>query len=188
MIKCNLISKISIFSDSNVIGRIGGNIPELFLDKLDDIQGYKFYLTVQNPDDGHEYVTILIPERYDDMIDNNIYPNCSVKVFTHTFSDESNNDAFTIKHINKAAIVGYDKVESEEFDFITKTEEARLIQSEDYYFDALQKDGYKFFIQIDEDYYPDALLDGNYIFGYGALYLYKKISGGNIIAGFWQYS
>ncbi len=39
MIKCNLISKISIFSDSNVIGRIGGNIPEFFLDKLDDIQG-----------------------------------------------------------------------------------------------------------------------------------------------------
>lgn len=188
MIKYNLFSKISIFSDGNVIGRIGGNIPELFLDKLDEIQGYKFYLTVQNPDDGHEYITILTPERYDDMIDKKIYPNCSVKVFTHTHSDESNNDAFTIKHINKAVIVGYDKVEDEEFDFITKTEEARLIQTEAYYFDALQKDDYKFFMQIDEDYYPDALLDGDYIFGYGALYLYKNISDGNIIAGFWQCS
>ncbi|GJA02512.1 hypothetical protein ECV0102_28600 [Enterobacter cloacae] len=46
MIKCNLISKISIFSDSNVIGRIGGNIPEFFLDELDIVRGYKFYLTV----------------------------------------------------------------------------------------------------------------------------------------------
>ncbi len=188
MFKYNLISKISIFSDDNVIGRIGGNIPEFFLDKQDVVRGYKFYLTVQNPDDGHEYITILTPGGYDEMIDNNIYPNCSVKVFTHTFSDESNIDAFTIKHINKAVIVGYDKVESEAFDFITKTEEARLIQSEDYYFDALQKDGYNFFMQIDEDYYPDTLLDGDYIFGYGALYLYKNISGGNIIAGFWQCS
>lgn len=188
MIKCNLISKISIISDGNVIGRIGGNIPEFFLDKLDIVRGYKFYLTVQNPDDGHEYISILTPEEYDDIIDNNIYPNCSVKVFTHTFSNGSNNDAFTIKHINKAVIVGYDNVESEEFDFITKTEEARLIQPEDYYFDALQKDGYEFFMQIDEGYYPDALLDGDYIFCYGALYLYKNISGGNIIAGFWQYS
>ena len=188
MIKDNLISKISIFSDGNVIGRIGGNVPEFFLDKLGDIQGHKFYLTVQNPDDGHEYITILIPEGHEDMIDNNIYPNCSVKVFTHPFSDESNNYVFTIKHINKAVVVGYDKVEKEEFDFITKTEDARLIQSEDYYFDALQKDGYEFFMQIDEDYYPDALLDGDYIFGYGALYLYKNISGGNIVAGFWQCS
>lgn len=68
MNKYNLISKISIFSDGEVIGRIGGNISELFLDKLDNIQGYKFYLTVQSPDDGHEYITILIPERYDDMM------------------------------------------------------------------------------------------------------------------------
>lgn len=188
MIEYNLNAKISIFSDGNVIGRIGGNIPEFFLEKLDDIQGYKFYLTVQNPDDGHEYITILTPEGYDDMIDKNIYPNCSVKVFTHMFSDESNNDAFTIKDINKAVIVGYDKVEGEEFDFITKTEEARLIQSEDYYFDALKKDGYTFFMQIDEDYYPDELLDGNYILGYGALYLYKNISSGDIITGFWQCS
>jgi hypothetical protein len=121
------------------------------------------------------------------MIDKNIYPNCSVKVFTHPHSDENNNDAFTIKHINKAVIVGYDKVEDEEFDFITKTEEARLIQTEAN-FDALQKDDYKFFMQIDEGYYPDTLLDGDYIFGYGALYLYKNISGRNIVAGFWQYS
>ena len=74
MIKCNLISKISIFSDDNDIGRIGGNIPKFFLDKLDIVRGYKFYLTVQNPDDGHEYITILTPERYDDMIDKKHLP------------------------------------------------------------------------------------------------------------------
>lgn len=69
MIKSNLISKICIFFDSNVIGRIGGNIPEFFLDELDIVRGYKFYLTVQNPDEAHEFITILTPERYDDMID-----------------------------------------------------------------------------------------------------------------------
>ena len=43
-------------------------------------------------------------------------------------------------------------------------------------------------MQIDEDYYPDDLIDGNYIFGYGALYLYKNIDNNKIIAGFWQFS
>lgn len=59
MLKSNLIAKISTLPDGNVIGRIGGNIPEFFLDKLDIVRGYKFYLTVQNPDEAHEYITIL---------------------------------------------------------------------------------------------------------------------------------
>ena len=43
-------------------------------------------------------------------------------------------------------------------------------------------------MQIDEDYYPEDILNGNYIFGYGALYLYKNFALNDIIAGFWQYS
>ncbi len=42
-------------------------------------------------------------------------------------------------------------------------------------------------MQIDEDYYPDALLDGDYIL-VTVLCICIKISGGNIVAGFWQYS
>lgn len=45
-------------------------------------------------------------------------------------------------------------------------------------------------MSIDEDYYPDNLLNGNYPFGYGALYIYYKDNKDNIdvVAGFWQYS
>ncbi|WP_212995085.1 hypothetical protein [Elizabethkingia argenteiflava] len=122
------------------------------------------------------------------MIDNNIYPNCSVKVFSHLFSEESDNTECTINHINNTPIKGYSKVESDEFNFITKSEHPKLIQDESYYFENLEKDNYTFFIQIDEDYYSENLIDGNYIFGYGALYLYRHNETGKIIAGFWQYS
>ena len=188
MLKTNLIAKISTIPDGNIIGRIGGNIPKFFLDKLEDIRGYKFFLTVRHPDDDLEYITILTPDGYDDMVDNNIYPKCSVRIFSHTFSEESNDEAYTIKYINKTNIIGYEKVDGNEFNFITKTHSPALIQDENYYYEALLKDGYNFFMQIDEDYYPDGVVNGNYIFGYGALYLYKNISTQNIIAGFWQFS
>lgn len=182
----NLIAKISQNSKSEIIGRIGGNIPYYLLEKAEVITGYNFYITFQNPDNIDEYISILVPKSYDTMIDNNIYPNCSVKVLTHKFSEESDNIEYTIESITKSVIEGFNK--SEEFNFITKSDNPNLIQDEDYYSEALGKDNYTFFVQIDEDYYPENLINGNYIFGYGALYLYKHKKTSEIIAGFWQYS
>ena len=118
------------------------------------------------------------------------YLSCSIsiKVFVHSFSEESNNEIYTIKGLNKANIKGYKKVESDVFNFITESKNPRLIQDENYYFKDLEKNGYGFFIQIDEDYYPENLIKENYVFGYGALYLYKHNITAEIIAGFWQYS
>ena len=38
----------------------------------------------------------------------------------------------------------------------------------------LEENGYLYLMSIDEDYYPDNLLNGNYPFNYGALYIYYK--------------
>ena len=183
----NLVAYIDVESNKNIIGRIGGNIPEYFMDKSEDVGGNKFYLTFQHPDAAEKYISVFVAESYDDMLDNNIYPHCAVKVFLHPFSAESNITAYTIDSIKKSNIVGYDQTDEDGFNFITKTNNPRFIQDEDYYYEELEKDGYEFFIQIDEDFYPDDLIGGDYIFGYGALYLYKN-DNGDVLAGFWQYS
>ena len=46
----NKVAKISLDSSSTEIGRIGGNIPTCFLEKKENIEGFKFYMTIQNPD------------------------------------------------------------------------------------------------------------------------------------------
>ena len=51
---------------------------------------------------------------------------------------------------------------------------------------CVEKDGYKFFMQIDEFYYPENIVKDRFIFSGGALYLYRKND--EIIAGFWQFS
>ena len=37
-----LVAKISQAKGENIVGRIGGNIPQYFIDKEDDIRGYNF--------------------------------------------------------------------------------------------------------------------------------------------------
>ena len=85
----NKIANISSDASCNEIGRIGGNIPACLLKNIDSFKHYKFFLMVQNPSASNEYLSIFVPESYDIMVDNNIYPNCSLKVFVHSFSEES---------------------------------------------------------------------------------------------------
>ncbi|WP_034918020.1 hypothetical protein [Erwinia sp. 9145] len=187
MQKIKLLAAIDNLNNGKIIGRIGGNIPDIFQDKLEHIKLMKFYLTFQSPDNPLIFVTVFVPEDYEEMINNNIYPNCSVKVFLHEPSIESNNADYTIGHINKSNIVGYNEAGDDSFDFITKASAPSLIQDESYYYENLEKDDYNFWIQIDEDFYPNDLINGNYIFGYGALYLYKNMDE-QVVAGFWQHS
>ena len=183
----NKIAKITSQAEDKIIGRIGGNVPDVFLARKEEIEAYRFYMTFQNPDEPHTFLSIFIPDDYEVMLDYSIYPNCSVKVFSHDFSKESDDDTYTLEGINKAYLTGYNQVDGT-FEFITKANTPALIQDESYYSAQLEKDGYRFFLQIDEDYYPENLLSGNYILGYGAIFLYKHNKTGNIIAGFWQYS
>lgn len=184
----NLIAKIYKNSFVKKIGRIGGNIPTILTGMEQSFENYNFYASFQNPDNKNNYISVLIPKDYSNMIDKNIYPDCSIKVISHDFSEESENENHTIKHLNKSYITDYCEVASDEFNFITRAETPLLIQDEPFYYNDLRRDNYSFFIQIDEDYYPDNLISGNYIFGYGSLYLYRNNDTGIIIAGFWQFS
>ena len=84
----NQIAKISPKAEDKIIGRIGGNIPAVFLARKEDIEAYRFYMTFQNPDEPQTFLSIFIPVDYEVMLDNSIYPNCSVKVFSNDFSKE----------------------------------------------------------------------------------------------------
>ncbi|MDV5356564.1 hypothetical protein QM201_16965 [Enterobacter asburiae] len=183
----NLLANIDNTVKDNIIGRIGGNIPENFNEKLTEIEGLNFYATFQHPE-KMDYISIFVPKSYDELLEKNMYPDCGIKVFVHPCADESNNEDYTIDYIKKTNISGYKESGGNDYGFITKASQAKLIQDEDYYYLNLKRDGFVFLLQLDEDFYPEDLLDGDYIFGYGALYLYQSTNDDSVIAGFWQSS
>lgn len=184
-------------------GWIGGNAPRYFDDKLEMINGngidHYFYLSFMHPVENERMISIFVPKEYDEYLDNNIYPNCSIRVFEHPAGEESIHDHYTNFGFIRHSIV-LDKIikDSESFDqpFLIKLGGTpRLIQDEDYYFTDLKKQKFDFLLQIDEDGYPDSFLDDtDYPFSFGALYVFAKLSESvapsdlNPIAGFWQYS
>lgn len=186
MSKIKKIARISKLENSNIIGRIGGNMPESLLDSFSNIDSYYFYLSIKNPECLSEYLSILVPKDFERRIENNIYPSCDIKVIRHSKAKESNNSDNRITSINPMNIIGYFNDEDNEFITIHNTPE--LLQNESYFYSELEKNGYYFLMQIDEDFYPESFLSGDYVFAYGTLYLYKHINTGEIIAGFWQYS
>ncbi|MGY5958888.1 DUF1963 domain-containing protein [Kosakonia sp. BK9b] len=188
MKKVNILAHIDNSQSECIIGRIGGNIPQYFTDKLSEIEGLKFYINFQHPENSQLFISIFVPQEYDVLLENNIYPACAVKVFVHPYTGESTNKNYTIERINQSYIIGFNERETDDFGFITKSEHPKLIQDEECYYKNLKHDDYQFFVQIDEDFYPPDVIDGDYIFGYGALYLYKNKTDESIVAGFWQYS
>ena len=182
----NFVARISKNESGNIVGRIGGNIPNELIIKTNELNGYLYYLTIESKDDEAKLISIFIYSDYDKRIEHRIYPEILVKVFLHNHDDESEIKDYTITELSKANLIGYDEVDDENFDFITLSDNPMLIQEEKYYYSELEKDGYKFFMQVDEFYYPENIVKDRFIFSGGALYLYRKND--EIIAGFWQFS
>lgn len=93
--------------------------------------------------------------------------------------------------LTKVSVSNYQVINGNEYSgaLVTIGGDPSLIQDEGYYFRDLERDGYEFFMQIDESYYLDGAISGNYPFSYGALYLYmKQGNNGEVISGFWQHS
>jgi hypothetical protein len=184
MISNDKISKIDEYS-SKLRGRLGGNIPIEFEHREVEIKGYQFYLCVENPLTQNKMISIFLPKDYDLMIDHNIYPDCSIKLFVHDYTDESENENYTNKNINKSSLTPFSIVNGDDLGLIRIGDSPRLLQDENYYFEKIEEDGYNFLMQIDEDYYSDNTLNGDYPLGYGAIYIYSKKE--NIIVGFFQF-
>jgi hypothetical protein len=172
--------------DSNVKGRIGGNPPRIIEGQIPD--KYKFYATLVHPEKENATLSILIHGNFDTLIGNNIYPSIAIKIIEHEYSDAGNNTDKKILTLGLGSISEYAKTRDDDFLFITIGGEPTFIQHESFYYAELEKDGYSFFLQIDEEGYIDDLGWKKYVFAYGALYLYKHNTTGEIIAGFWQYS
>ncbi|MEK4424978.1 hypothetical protein [Solibacillus sp. FSL K6-1523] len=181
-------------------GWIGGNAP-VYFDELEDVVNKEtemnFYLSIVNPFDINEMISIFAPKNYEERISKNRYPNCSLLIINHPKTEESKLDNFTnpdlVKHFISEASIVNDKKSFKESFLIKFGGTPKHIQQEEYYYKELHDDGFSFIFQVDEDGYPDTLIKPrkSYPFGFGAVYLYARILDGSIenpIKGYWQYS
>lgn len=169
--------------DANVKGRIGGNPPQIVENSIPD--GYLFYATLVHPEKENRMLSIFIHGDFHTLLHNKIYPSVAVKVIEHEYSEMGTRSEKSIKDLSVNSINNYYYPQDSDFQFIKVGGEPRFIQWKDYYYEELEKDGYSFYLQIDEEGYRDGMGD---VFMYGALYLYKHNITGEIIAGFWQCS
>ncbi|MCM3293284.1 hypothetical protein M3661_24540 [Paenibacillus sp. MER 180] len=181
-------------------GWIGGNAPAYF-DELEDMVNKDmeryFYLSIVNPFDETEMISIFAPKQFEDRISKNRYPNCSLFTMKHPKTEESKLDTFTdpdlVKHYISEANIVSDKASFEERFLIKFGGTPRHIQGEKYYYKGLHDDGFDFLFQVDEDGYPDTLIKPrkSYPFAFGSVYLYAQMledSIENPIKSYWQYS
>ena len=201
-------------------GWIGGNIPEHFLSQDVFFERYKnnywFYITIVSPLEPLKMYSIFVPKD-SNRLNENIYPKCSILLVEHALSGESDNTCFTNTNITKHEIsigkivynfeerymdeddeypvwVANDKIIPDEDvpSFLIKFGGTpNLIQTEDYYVNALQRDSMEFLFQIDEQGYASGSIRGNYPFKFGTVYIYAKISDKTIkepCVGYWQFS
>ncbi|WP_264530569.1 hypothetical protein [Flavobacterium sp. N502540] len=169
--------------DKTLEARIGGNPPKVI--ENDIPEDYNFYAVINHPEKQDKMLSIIIHNNFDVLLENNIYPDISVKVIEHEYSEIGDRKDKVIEDLGICSISNYSTENLSEFLFIKVGGEPRLIQPKSYFYEKLEKGGYSFFLQIEEEGYYDGM---DYVFMYGALYLYKHNITGEIIAGFWQYS
>lgn len=169
--------------NESIKGRIGGNPPINIETEIPE--GYAFYATLVHPEKEDQMLSILISNDFKILIENSIYPSIAVKVIEHKYSEMGSDINKAITSLSVNSITDYKEIQDDDFQFIKVGGEPRFIQYKDYYYEELEKDGYSFFLQIDEEGYRKNM---EYVFMYGALYLYKQNITGEIIAGFWQFS
>ena len=169
--------------NESIKGRIGGNPPINIETEI--LEGYAFYATLVHPEKEDQMLSILISNDFKILIENSIYPSIAVKVIEHKYSEMGSDINKAITSLSVNSITDYKEIQDDDFQFIKVGGEPRFIQYKDYYYEELEKDGYSFFLQIDEEGYRKNM---EYVFMYGALYLYKQNITGEIIAGFWQFS
>jgi len=169
--------------DHTLRARIGGNPPTLIEDKIPD--DYRFYATLHHPDKEGLMLSILLHNDFDTLLENNIYPNISVKILEHAHGPIGTKNHKSFPNLKMCSISDYTIENESDFLFLKVGGEPRLIQPKSYFYKQLAEHNYSFFLQVEEEGYCEGL---DYVFMYGALYLYKHNITNEVIAGFWQYS
>lgn len=195
-------------SDDFTSGWIGGSAPAYFDNKREHDTvadgDYRFYMALVMPAEvtaglkregqAGDMLSVFVPVDEDTHFENNIYPACAVRVIRHPHSPPSLSARYAHPDLERHALSAPIRMadeEAREQAFLVKIGGTpRLIQDEKHYTSVLLEEGYDFFIQVDEDGYADGLAE-EYVFGYGALFLYcgfDKGGGKEAVAGFWQFS
>lgn len=169
--------------DNTLKARIGGEPPVIIENEIP--KEYNFYAVLNHPDKMGMMISVLINNEFDVLLENNIYPNISVRVLEHEYSEIGTRKDKCIEELGIYSISEYSTNNESEFLFIKAGGEPRLIQPKKYFFEKLLEDNYSFLLQIEEEGYFDGM---DYVFMYGALYLYRHNTTNEIIAGFWQTS
>ncbi|MDM1507706.1 hypothetical protein HX079_18305, partial [Myroides odoratimimus] len=95
----------SIPYDQKVRGRMGGNPPQIIENIIPE--GYGFYTTLVHPEKNDKMLSILIVKDFDELVDNNEYPNIKIKVIEHDFSEMSSNDNYCLEKLDMFSMSEY---------------------------------------------------------------------------------
>ena len=194
------VSYVTTDFDKKIMSWVGGNAPAFFDDKIRIINAFKvehfFYTTFLNPFDETEQMSIFIPKDYDIYLKYCYYPTCSIKIFSHPVTKQSNSDIYTHPYITPYSIIECpdfdDKIKHpQEYPFIKLGGNPDLLYKNS--IDCEQNilsDGNIFLFQVDERGYPDHTAQGSSAaMGFAALYVYAQIQDTiqHPVVGFWQF-
>lgn len=91
--------------DKNIKSRLGGNAPNFFDNKENELKDMYFYMTLENPFDQTKQFSIFTPKNFNERIDKNKYPDCASKLIEHPYSEMSDKDIFLCHDIKLSSII-----------------------------------------------------------------------------------
>lgn len=152
------------------------------------------HLTFQNPLNPGMSISVFLPKDYDRYAEDDRYPDLPIKELEHPTTKAGILQDLSSPSLNKCYIEMSRVCTSEEVDtpyLIKLGGFPILIQDKERYYRALERDGFTFMFQVDENGYPEGLVNENSPFNFGCFYayaLFKSDCFSELTAGFWQFS
>lgn len=179
--------------------RVGGNAPAHFLAQEHQafLQGHRFLMTLADEFSGFNGgldLSIFLRKGFAAYEDDTRYPNIGIVCVSHPPCGPARDPIGRIDEIGEGRLVLMPQAaDQQQVPYFVKVGgDPDWIQDEPAFERELLKDGYAFILQVDENGYPDGFLLGDYLFSYGALFVYGSWTRpghfDRIVAGFTQFS
>ena len=173
--------------------RVGGNAPAIMRERTGYLETHRYLLTISGEDFdflGGNDLSVFLKNDFVPYGDETSYPNVGIDCVIHSPSAASVDSLGRLKIIGEGRLMRMSDPQTHDGYFLKVGGTPELVQNEPSYERALLEDGYSFVFQVDENGFPDVFLNGNYPFGYGALYVYGKFRDGRlseVVPGFTQF-
>ena len=190
------MKEVFLYLSHNLISRsrVGGRAPDIEY-KEGYLEKYSFFLTISHdeiPTVGDLDISIFVKRGYLVTGDETRFPDIGVDCILHAPAPSRLDEIGRMMVIRESGLAEKGVAIDPDFYFVKIGGSPNLIQDEDYYEMGLVKSGYSFLFEVNEEGYPAEVLDGDYPFNYGALYVYGKTDADgrvfDVVAGFTQYS